>query len=135
MTTTFETSKVGDRVWCIHSGWGEIRGTQWTDRYPISVYFPNGEFKTYTVDGLYTVDDITQTLFWDEVVIQAPVKPMPDLEVDTKVLVWFHPEQKHSRHFSHFSDGKIYTFDRGRTSFTIPHDDYITGWDNWELSE
>lgn len=93
MTTTFETSKVGDKVWCIHSGWGEIRGTQWTDRYPISVYFTNGEFKTYTVDGHYAVDDITQSLFWDKVVIEAPVKPkthtvqgveVPDFRIEPK---------------------------------------------------
>lgn len=135
-STTFETAKVGDRVWCIHSGWGEIRGTQWTDRYPISVYFPNEEFKTYTVDGLYTVDDITQSLFWDEVVIVAPVKPAPELEVDAKVLVWVSPEHKHRRHFSHFaSNGDINTFDAGSTSFSRLHAASVTTWPYWEKAE
>ena len=79
MSTTFETAKVGDRVWCIKSGWGEVRATDGSVAYPISVYFTCDEFKTYTVGGLYDEDDITQSLFWDEVKIDAPVKPTPDL--------------------------------------------------------
>ena len=74
MTTTFETAKVGDKVWCIMSGWGEVRGTDAPTDYPIAVYFTSGEFKTYTVDGRYTKDDLNQTLFWGGVVIDAPTK-------------------------------------------------------------
>lgn len=73
MTTTFETAKVGDKVWCIRSGWGEIGEVGWSDRYPIYVRFPHGEFKTYTVDGLYDEEDLNQTLFWGEVLVGAPV--------------------------------------------------------------
>lgn len=53
MTTTFETAKVGDRVWCITAGWGEVRRIDSTKAYPIAVDFANDDFKTYTVDGLY----------------------------------------------------------------------------------
>lgn len=96
MTTTFETAKVGDRVWCMRRGWGEVRevkecgGERWggdTNRFPIDVRFPSGECETYTLGGLCDDDDISQTLFWDEIVIEAPVKPLPVLQVDAKVLV------------------------------------------------
>lgn len=81
MTTTFETAKVGDKVWCIVSGWGEIAGTVWTDRYPIYVRFPRGEFKAYTIDGLYDDQDLNRYLFWDEVVIDAPPNPRSAAEL------------------------------------------------------
>ena len=135
MTTTFETARIGDKVWCMRSGWGEIRDTHWTNRYPIYVYFPNDEFKLYTADGFYDDDDISQTLFWDEVKIVAPQKPLPELEVDTKVLVWGNNNIKHRGHFSHFSNGRIYTFDSGSTSFTKLHSNSVTGWPHWELPE
>lgn len=134
MTTTFETAKVGDKVWCIRSGWGEIGEVGWTDRCPIYVRFPCGEFKSYTVDGLYNDEDLSRTLFWAEVVIDAPVKPVPQLEVDGKVVVWNDGRDRFSRHFSHFSkDGVLHTFSHGKTSFTGAG--HTTPWDNWELAE
>lgn len=78
MTTTFETAKVGDKVWCMKSGWGEIRETDYSSRYPIYVVFSRDEFKTYTAGGLHETDDKVQTLFWGEVVIDAPLKPRTD---------------------------------------------------------
>lgn len=88
MTTTFETAKVGDKVWCIRSGWGEVRSIDSTKAYPIAVYFTSDEFKTYTVDGLYDEEDLNQTLFWKEVVIDAPKKPRSDsaLPVEEKQI-------------------------------------------------
>lgn len=135
MTTTFETAKVGDRVWCIRHGWGEIRELDSSKDYPIHVRFQgDGGFTTYTTCGLYTVDDVTRTLFWDEVVIDAPVKPVPQLEVDAKVVVWNDGRDRFSRHFSYFSkDGVLHTFSHGKTSFTGAG--HTTPWDNWELAE
>lgn len=78
MTTTFETAKIGDRVWSITSGWGEVRGVDFSEDYSICVYFAGVEFKTYTVEGFYDVDNLNQSLFWDEVVIDAPLKPRTD---------------------------------------------------------
>ena len=135
MTTTFETAKIGDRVWCMRSGWGEIRETDYSARYPIYVCFPNEEFKTYTSGGLYDEGDITRSLFWDEVVIEAPTKPLPDLPVDAKVLVWDDSEQKFRRHFSHFRNGDFYAFYKGRTSFTADGECDVTVWPCWELVE
>lgn len=136
MTTTFETAKIGDKVWCITSGWGEIHDTGWSDRYPISVEFPDGEFRSYTLGGLYTEYDKTQSLFWGEVVIEAPAKPLPELDVDTKVLVWNNSRAHASNaHFCCFENGKIYTYDNGRTSFTRLLGDGLKGWNHWELAE
>lgn len=132
MTTTFETAKVGDKVWCMKSGWGKI--SRIDDRnYPIAVSFPNDEFKTYTLGGFYDNDDITQSLFWDEIVIEAPPKPLPDLQVDTKVYVWSNADGlKLKRHFSHFKNGNCHTFSGGLSSWT---GESTTSWDNWELVE
>lgn len=135
MTTTFETAKVGDKVWDFYQGWGVVREIGRSARYPIYVNLASGGYKRYTSGGLYDEDDISQSLFWDEVVIEAPVKPMPDLEVDTKVLVWVHPDNIHKRHFSHFENGDMYTFDDGGTSFTRPLAASVTGWPCWLLAE
>lgn len=132
-TTTFENAKVGDKVWCITSGWGEVRGIDFSKAYPIGVYFTSDEFKTYTVEGRYTVDDLNQSLFWDEVVFEAPSKPLPKLNVDDKVLVWREGDTfKYKRYFSHFSDGKIYCFKDGATSFSAERT-LVTAWDNFEI--
>ena len=135
-STTFETAKVGDRVWCIRRGGGEILETGCSDDYPIYVSFEGGDSATYTICGLFSNNDVTRSLFWDEVVIVAPVKPIPELEVDAKVLVWVSPEHKHRRHFSHFSNnGDINTFDAGSTSFSRLHAASVTTWPFWEVAE
>lgn len=136
MTTTFETARCGDRVWCITSGWGEVRSIDPTKDYSIAVYFAEvDEFKTFTMGGLYEMGNLNQSLFWGEVEVVAPSKPLPDLEVDAKVLVWTDPAKKHRRHFSHFSGGQICTFDAGATSFSMLHRNSITCWPHWELAE
>ena len=133
MTTTFETAKVGDKVWCMRFGWGEIRNTEASTAYPIAVYFPEDEFETYTAGGLHDEDDITQSLFWDEVVIEAPVKPMPALKVNAKVLVWMaDSSNKYCRHFSHFENNDIYVFDKGLSSWT---GHTASAWDHYEVVE
>lgn len=132
MTTTFETAKVGDRVWCMRSGWGEIRSISSSKSYPLAVYFTNEEYKTYTTEGLHDEEDLSRTLFWDEVVIKAPVKPMPVFQVDTKVIVWDSSTPKTKRYFSHFSSsGEMMCFIYGMTSWTTT---VTSGWDSWELA-
>lgn len=65
-------------------------------------------------------------------------KPMPKLSVDAKVLVWGDgqgPTRKLARHFSHFENGKIRTFDAGLTSWTSRLRPETSEWDHWELAE
>ena len=119
MTTTFETAKVGDRVWSTTRGWGEIIGIDGSSVYPISVEYDSTKYDKFTFGGYSLKTHVMRSLFWDEIAIDAPAKPMPVLKVDAKVLVWDVPEVKHKRHFSHFDEyGYIYTFTDGKTSFT-----------------
>ena len=128
--TTFEDAKVGDRVWCVYNGWQTIiEITNFSDTYPIET-----DKTLYTYDGRM-VQYKGRTLFWDEVVITPPEKPLPKLEVDTKVLVWETEDSKVKRHFSHFNkDGLIATFSDGRTSWST-NDNLTIAWEYWELAK
>ena len=129
--TTFETAKVGDKVWCLYyNKWLTITNIRKEDAYPIKT-----EINSYTLDGRLNTHSI-RTLFWDEVVITPPEKPLPKLEVDTKVLVWDrHYNTKERRYFSHFEkNGKIATFSQGRTSWSMDNTPSIV-WNYWELAK
>ena len=129
--TTFETAKVGDRVWCLYCNkWFTITNIRKEDAYPIKT-----EINSYTLDGRLNTHSI-RTLFWDEVIITPPEKPLPKLEVDTKVLVWDrHYNTKERRYFSHFEkNGKIATFSQGRTSWSMDNTPSIV-WNYWELAK
>lgn len=133
MTTTFETAKVCDRVWSVTKGWGEIIAIDDKSSYPLSVKFDCGMYDTFDYNGYLAKTHIRQSIFWDEVKIEAPQKPLPDLAVDTKVIVWNSVVPKTKRHFSHFSpEGKIVCFDKGLTSWTS---DGTSEWSKWELAE
>lgn len=133
MTTTFETAKVGDRVWDYFRGWGVVGLLNHDSSYPLEVEFTDTK-RAYDYSGVPDRRRPIRLLFWDEVVIEAPVKPLPDLEVDAKLLVWDNGRDRFSRHFSHFSkDGVLHTFSHGKTSFTGAG--HTTPWDNWELAE
>ena len=129
MTTTFETARVGDKVWCLYyNKWLTITNIRKEDAYPIKT-----EINSYTLDGRLNTHSI-RTLFWDEVIITPPPKPLPKLEVDTKVLVWEHGSYKIKAHFSHFdSDNKICVFSLGKTSWT--KDNNTQAWTFWELAK
>ena len=133
---TFTDAKEGDRVWSLTEGWGVITA-RYASRttYPLNVKFEKGPYRTYTLWGMLHFADLNPTLFWDEVKIEIPNKPVPKLEVDTKVLVWDGTGQKYRRHFSHFSNGRLFTFYKGRTSFTADEDHDGTYWPYWELAE
>lgn len=130
----FADIKVGDKVWDIIRGWGVVTTLMVCPTYPIKVEFEHG-VGTYTRDGYSILEDVNPSLFWDEIKIEAPQKPVPLLEVDTKVVVWLpNIGMKIYRHFSHFDEyGFLYVFIDGRTSFTS--DGTTHRYDNWELAE
>ena len=131
---TFTDAKAGDPVWSLTEGWGVVieRSSPHT-RYPLTVQFENGTH-SYTLWGRFRTSDLNPTLFWDEVKIETPEKPLPDLEVDTKVMVWKDRGLRTNRHFSHFDHrGVMHTFADGRTSFTGSGS--TVPWTNWELPE
>ena len=128
--TTFEDAKVGDRVFHYKYGWSTITNIKKESDYPIIIDY---DF-SFTYEGFTDKSDKNRTLFWDEVVITPPEKPLPRLDVDTKVLVWDSEKKvKLHRHFSHFEkNGKIVTFAEGRTSWS-QGDKSVVDWEYWEL--
>jgi hypothetical protein len=78
-TTTFETAEIGDRVFSPTFGWGEIECIyDNSEKYPMLVKFYSDpdETRYFTFEGYYYKDTMFQSLFWDEVTIEAPVKPV-----------------------------------------------------------
>lgn len=129
----FADIKVGDKVWNIRLGWGVVRELMNLSDYPIYVSFERGA-GTYTWDGYYILEDLNPSLFWDEIEVKAPPKPLPDLEVDAKVYVWDSLGAKCRRHFSHFDEsGVLHTFSAGKTSFTGSGATH--SWSSWKIAE
>ena len=130
MTTTFETAQVGDKVYHYRYGWSTITNIKKESYYPIIVDY---DF-SFTYEGFADKSDSNPSIFWDEVKIVPPSKPLPKLEVDTKVLVWDSEKKvKLHRHFSHFEkNGQIATFAEGRTSWS-QGDKSVVDWEYWEL--
>lgn len=126
----FKDAKVGDKVWSIRHGWMKILDIQPCERYPIKVGF-DAPVSTFTFEGKVMAEDLNSSLFWDEIKFEIPPKPLPKLEVDTKVLVWNNRARKVKSHFSHFEDGKIMVFGNGTTSWSTNVTSYP--FDNWEL--
>ena len=130
MTTTFETAQVGDKVYHYRYGWSTITNIKKESNYPIITDY---DF-SFTYEGFLDKSDKNRTLFWDEVVITPPEKPLPKLEVDTKVLVWDDGEtMKQKRYFSYFdSNSNIFVFVQGGTSWTSTQ---TAKYSNWELAK
>lgn len=136
---TLSDAKVGDSVWSIREGWGKVKArlTLYTP-YPLSIEFENGTCRAYTLWGLYNITDRNPTLFWDEIQFETPEKPLPQLEVDAKVIVWDQGEPKYKRHFSHFDEeGRLFAFNDGRTGFTSEDSPEagVTHWGKWEVAK
>ena len=127
--TTFEDAKVGDKVWDLfHNRWSTIGAIVEEDNFPIKT-----EITSYTMKGS-TIKNGGRTLFWDEVIITPPEKPLPKLEVDTKVLVWDNSNCiKRKGHFSHFDEkGKMHVFASGTTSWSHKE---IVPYNYWKLAK
>jgi hypothetical protein len=70
----FENARTGDRVWSIRHGWGTIACL---DNHDIHVEFDYFRKKRiFSICGKYDIEDLYPTLFWDEVKIDIPQKPI-----------------------------------------------------------
>lgn len=128
-------AKVGDKVWSFAYGWGIIVEIRHEFIYPIIVRFLKTS-STFTLDGKEMTNDLRPTLLWDEVKYEVPKRPLPELKVDTKVIVWNDNEGKYRRHFHSFTeDGKIRTWADSTSSFTALGSENYTIWSNWKLFE
>lgn len=115
--TTFKNAKIGNKVWDLfYNQWFTIIDIIEEDTYPIKT-----KNSSYTLDGKPNLA-YGRTLFWDEVIITPPGKTLPELEVDTKVIVWdSEGGMKQKRYFSHFDEsGRMHVFAHGTTSWSYP---------------
>lgn len=135
----FKDIKLGDDVWDVRYGWGKVVELTKSAKYPFSVEFlnvyENKQNCSYQIDGKAAEWHNFPLLFWNEfkVPAEAFIKPLPKLEVDTKVWVWDKDfSTKVRRHFYEFNEnGLIRTYAKGATSFST--DMMIETWPNWEL--
>jgi hypothetical protein len=67
----FENVQVGDKVWSIADGWGEVYAHYKEELRPLCVSFPHG-FAYFTYDGRYDESTLYSILFWDEVKFETP---------------------------------------------------------------
>jgi hypothetical protein len=121
--------KVGDKVWDSHYGWSEVVSLYGNEYYVIET-----NYSYYDADGKFYRNDILPRLFWNEFEVPkcAFTKPLPDLKVDTRVLVW-NNGVKEKRYFSHFDKyGNMRCFNNGVTGW-INKNAATTAWDNWEI--
>lgn len=81
----FDGIKVGDRVYDMRFGWGEVVGYYTQLIYKIEVIFDMGRQVDFTMDGQY-MDDNYQTLFWDKPEFIPP--PRPKRKVKKTIEQW-----------------------------------------------
>lgn len=128
--TTFENASVGDKVWDIHYGWGTIKRNKNSDGYPIIVEFnlSSGHANNvyYTYDGKSDVAHVTRALFWDEVKIDPPKKPVILPQKYDKIMVRDYNEQQwNPRYFYDFT-----SLSRPRT---VPYTRIIDLWSGFNM--
>ena len=69
--------KVGQKVWCVVQGEGEITDVEMdsTSVYPVSVKFSNGKTDYYTKDGRMFKDSMFRALYFSPPIISAATEP------------------------------------------------------------
>lgn len=70
-----EEVKVGDKVWHLFRGWGEVYYMyEGSVTYPILVHWKDSD-ECYTEDGKFRIVDNTPVLFWQPIEFEIPKKP------------------------------------------------------------
>jgi len=130
--------KVDDRVFSYTlQEWGTVEMRVATSsNTTITVYFDSLKRKRiYEEDGRLFPVDKAPDLFYDEVEITPTPRPLPDLKVNTEVIVWDDdiPEERFRRHFAGWKNRRMLCFSSGFTSWTISRKNLCTAWENWEI--
>ena len=134
----FSKAKVGDRVFSVRRGWGTIERVE-----------PNCPFELiygcvtdaddcvfwFTVNGKEGRSDLLPSVFWGEPKFEIPERPIPELEVDTKVLVRMSEDDPWvNRYFHSFDEeGKLCTWAGGSTKYSAANPNYFISWNFWKL--
>ena len=129
----FNDVKVGDRLYSVEDGWGIVETIYPSRIYPLTIRF-DFCMKSFTLEGRRYIGSQNPTLFWGKIEFEVPKRPLPDLKVDTKVIVWNNENKiKKKRYFKKFNkDGYITCFTYGATSWTA---NGAVEWKYWELVE
>ena len=139
----FSNAKVGDKVWDIRFGWGEITEIRKKDGYPITVEFYDDDnviVDIYTLDGKCTADsDKNPILFWNkfEIPNEAYKKASPALEIDTPLWVRKKGNTRwYKRYFAGWTkDGLVICWNNGATSSSVNTKTDFIVWDEWKPFE
>ncbi len=88
----FKNAKIGDKVWSITNGNGEIVNIYSESVFPILVTFHNSSY-CYTYDGKLYRGDINPSLFWNEFEIPKQVKQEVKIDsfrkfIESKNINW-----------------------------------------------
>jgi len=110
METTFENARVGDRVWSVEYGWGTVESVS-KGVYPVVVSFDCGIDVTYTFSGMPRSSGL-QTLFWDEVKIEAPPRPKRKSVKTVEVWMNLYPRGKATTHLEQYEADRRALSDR-----------------------
>ena len=86
--------RVGDIVWCTARGKGAVEVIHTEEKYPVVVYFDNGDCDTYTFDGkMSTSFGSFRSLFFSEPKIEASVtRPFVPTLVGKTVIAQYYDE-------------------------------------------
>ena len=133
----FSNAKVGDKVFCLINGEGIITNIDQTS-IPLRVEFKSGRIKWFQNNGKINIDDLIPSIYYNKFDIQIPEEaykqPLPDIAVDTPMIVWDIENRKSRGYFKCWShSGKPITFFGGQTSFSS--NGSISEWDNYEIVE
>ena len=118
METTFENAQVGDKVWSFFYGWGVIDKIK-ASEYPICVDF-DSDVAHYTFGGSLYKDD-PQSLFWDEIDMTPPPRPVRKVKVPVEVWAniylrpWKNAKNKDSQAF------RVYDTKEAADTFSYPN--------------
>ena len=134
----FSKAKEGDRVWSMMYGWGTVINVDLEDpQYQLHVGFGDEQSDWFLRCGRSMPHHLNPLLFWDEVKITPPEKPLPDLKVDTPVLVRDSDDEEWCpRHFHSFGkDGRIRAWTSGCTRHTAGEVNNHCAWNEWKLAD
>jgi len=136
--TNFTKLPVGTKVWSFRKGWGELTEVNLRNSkyYQVRCFFANDNTRSFSASGHYSESEKLPELFLNEFEIpdEAYKQPLPDLEIDTKVLVRANPGHRWAhRYFKKFdSRGFLVAFREGATSWSSEGSVEIA-WEYWKL--
>ena len=79
--------EIGDRVFCIHYGWGTVQSLSGQNNYPIEVYFDNYHNDSYNLDGKL-FDYMMPTLSFKEYTLDGFSQERPEELPNKGDVVW-----------------------------------------------